>query len=92
MPTVTAADVKKLQTFLNSHEGAGLEVNGTFDQATFDAVKAFQTKYSDQVLKPWYVKGFSKDMNASGYVYKTTLRMINQLNCATLNIPEPQLP
>lgn len=84
--------VKKLQTFLNTHEAAGLEVNGTFDQATFDAVKAFQTKYADEILKPWFAKGLSKDMNASGYVYKTTIRMINKISCASLNIPQPQLP
>lgn len=84
--------VKKLQSFLNKDLGLTLEVNGIFDQETFNAVVKFQQKYADEILKPWFVKGLSKDMNASGFVYKTTLHKINQLECASLNAPAPQLP
>ena len=84
-------DVKKLQTFLNTEMNAGLTVNGIFDQATADAVKAFQLKYWQDVLAPWKPFGLG-DHSPTGYVYKTTLRMINNLNCSSLNIPLPILP
>ena len=83
--------VKKLQTFLNKH-GSTLEVNGIFDQATFDAVKAFQLENWKDVLAPWVKHGLGSDHTATGYVYKTTLHMINRLECSSLSIPEPQLP
>ena len=84
--------IKKLQTFLNQNLGLSIPVTGVFGPLTQDAVNKFQTKYSDDILKPWFTKGLSKDMNPSGYVYKTTLRMINLLQCSSLNIPVPQLP
>ena len=86
------AEVKKLQTFLNQNLGLTLPVTGVFGPLTFDAVKAFQVKYADDILKPWFEKGLSKDMNASGYAYKMTIHKINLLQCATLNAPAPQLP
>ncbi len=86
------AQVKKLQTFLNKHGSAHLEVNGIFDQATFDAVKAFQLENWKDVLAPWVRHGLLNDHTATGYVYKTTLHMINRLECSSLVIPEPQLP
>jgi hypothetical protein len=87
-----SASIKKLQIFLNSNLGINLPVTGVFGPLTEAAVEQFQTKYSDDILKPWYDQGFSKDMQPSGYVYKTTLREINMLNCASLEIPQPQLP
>lgn len=77
--------IKALQAFLNKNLGISLEVNGEFDQATFDAVKEFQTKYSKEVLSPW---GISR---ATGFVYKTTSRWINMLACSSLVIPMPEL-
>lgn len=85
------SQVKKLQEFLNLNLGATLEVNGIFDAATLEAVKTFQLKYDIQVLKPWKPWGL-KDGHATGYVYKTTQRMINALSCPSLTLPEPQLP
>ncbi|HVV39084.1 MAG TPA: Ig-like domain-containing protein [Candidatus Paceibacterota bacterium] len=84
--------IKKLQTFLNSNLGLSIPITGVFGQMTLDAVNKFQVKYADEILKPWFDKGLSKDMNPSGYVYKTTARMINLLSCSSLEIPVPQLP
>ncbi|HWB33774.1 MAG TPA: Ig-like domain-containing protein [Candidatus Paceibacterota bacterium] len=84
--------VKKLQSFLNTELGLSLTVSGTFDLPTLDAVKQFQIKYWDSILKPWVPFGLPSDHAATGYVYKTTLRQINNIECASLNLPLPQLP
>jgi len=69
-------EVKKLQTFLRDFEGFGdLAVTGIFDQATFDAVSAFQVKYKEDILTPWGI-----DV-PTGYVYYTTQNKINELYC-----------
>lgn len=80
-----ADDVTFLQEFLNKEMGLSLEVNGIFDDATKEAVKAFQLKYADEILKPW---GITKP---TGIVYKTTQRMINKLSCPGTDIPMPEL-
>lgn len=89
-----SADVMRLQTFLNEEMGAKLPVNGTYDVATMNVLKAFQVKYKDEVLTPWANHGLTSDeaANGTGYVYKTTQRWINMLKCAELNLPVPQLP
>ncbi len=70
--------VARLQAFLKVSEGLDyVTVNGVFDEATFTAVKEFQSKYSDDVLKPWGIAA------PTGYVYKTTLGKINQILCGT---------
>ena len=79
-------NVKKLQRFLNSYMGLDLEVNGIYDRPTFNAVKKFQLKEYEEVLKPWGIH------YATGYVYKTTSRRINMIMCHQLNIPMPHLP
>ncbi|MDD7960663.1 hypothetical protein PUT90_28330, partial [Klebsiella pneumoniae] len=65
---------------------------GYFGQATFAAVQQFQLANWEQVLKPWVVHGLSSDHTTTGYVYKTTKRMINLAKCSTLDIPMPMLP
>jgi peptidoglycan hydrolase-like protein with peptidoglycan-binding domain len=86
-----AGQVRMLQEFLNKELGTTLPLSGTFDTATEDAVKAFQVKYASEVLSPW--KPFGPIENSgTGYVYKTTLRMLNKVSCTTLNIPMPMLP
>lgn len=70
-----AADVTKLQAFLKG-QGFDADVTGTFDQKTEAAVEAFQKKYLSDILGPW---GATK---ASGAVYITTLKKINQLACS----------
>ena len=71
-----SADVSKLQAFLKNSEGLDVSVTGTFDQKTEAAVEAFQKKYLSDILGPW---GATK---ASGVVYITTLKKINQLACS----------
>lgn len=84
--------VKKLQNFLNEHMGANLPVTGTFGPLTFEAVKAFQLKYANEILVPWLPFGLPNAETPTGYVYKTTKYKINILYCATLPEPAPQLP
>lgn len=89
-----AADVMRLQTFLNENMGSSLPVTGFFGELTMNVLKAFQVKYKDEVLTPWANYGLTPDeaANGTGYVYKTTQRWINMLKCAELNLPVPQLP
>lgn len=86
-----SADVTRLQAFLNKYLGAKLVVNGEYNKETYEATKAFQVKEAGQVLSPWKsTKGGIND-DGTGYVYKTTKRWINMLNCPELNIPMPTL-
>lgn len=68
-------EVKKLQYFLNTHDGASLAVDGVFDAATEDAVRAFQSRHADEVLAPWGVTA------PTGIVYITTRAAINRIFC-----------
>ena len=68
--------VSRLQAFLKNNEGLNVDVNGIFDLKTLNAVKAFQAKYQPTILGPWGSK------NATGYVYITTTKKINELACA----------
>jgi len=88
----SADEVLKLQTFLNEELGLELATTSIFDEATKAAVEQFQLKYADQVLAPWLPFGLASTETPTGYVYKTTQRMINMISCATLEIPMPQLP
>lgn len=85
-----ASEVQKLQNFLNANLGTKL-ASGVFDTDTDAAVKTFQLKYWDEVLKPWVPTGLKNDHTPTGYVYKTTLRKINNLACPALNLPTPSL-
>lgn len=67
--------VLKLQAFLNKFEGDNVPLSGEYDQATLQAVEAFQTKYASEVLTPWGIA------QPTGYVYLTTEQMINTLYC-----------
>ncbi|MDZ4226327.1 MAG: hypothetical protein U1C66_02465 [Patescibacteria group bacterium] len=82
----------KLQLFLSTELGLENLVTGTFDEATKAAVDQFQLKYADEVLVPWLPFGLPSAETPTGYVYKTTQRMINNIHCAALDIPMPQLP
>jgi hypothetical protein len=65
-----------------------LAVTGTFDQPTFDAVEAFQTKYVKDVLNPWATT------TPTGFVYIFTKQKINQIYCANpngINLPPPTI-
>src|SRR3989344_2956418 len=82
----------KLQLFLTNELGLENLVTGAFDPATHAAVEQFQLKYADQVLAPWLPFGLASAETPTGYVYKTTQRMINKIHCEALEIPMPQLP
>ena len=70
-------EVRKLQIFLRDLEGfSNLAVTGVFDQATFDAVSAFQLRYQDDILTPWGYKGTS-----TGFVYILTKKKVNEIYC-----------
>ena len=84
-------EVKKLQAFLNSL-GEKLPVTGFYGALSYAAVKNFQVKAAEQILNPWISATGNVDKTGTGYVYKTTKRWINLLNCPTLNLPMPQLP
>ena len=77
-------DVKRLQNFLNTEMGSGLPVSGIFGLATEKAVKAFQVKYTEDILTPWGIT------QPTGYVFKLTKWKINALICASLNVPKPE--
>ena len=68
-------EVEKLERFLNEFEGENLAVNGIYEQIDFDAVSRFQEKYLADVLSPW------SHNKATGYVYITTKKKINELYC-----------
>ena len=68
-------EVKKLEWFLNEFEGESLAINGIYEQVDFDAVSRFQEKYLEDVLTPW------GHIEATGYVYITTKKKINELYC-----------
>lgn len=86
------SDMRALQSFLNTNLGLSLPVTGFFDQATFNAVEAFQLKYAEDVLAPWVPFGLPSSRTPTGYVYKTTSWKINSLACASLEAPFPTLP
>jgi hypothetical protein len=66
-------EVKKWQTFLNKYENEKLPITGFYGNLTFNAIKRFQSKYTDNVLKPW---GLSKP---TGYTYQSTRWMGNDI-------------
>jgi len=68
-------EVKKLEWFLNEFEEENLAINGIYEQADFDAVSRFQKRYLEDVLSPW------SHTEATGYVYITTKKKINELYC-----------
>ena len=68
-------EVEKLEKFLNEFEGEDLPINGIYEQADYEAVKRFQIKYREDILDPW------AHNEATGYVYLTTKKKINELYC-----------
>lgn len=67
--------VAKLQVFLKDSQHLDVVVNGSFDQKTETAVEAFQKKYLETVMGPWDAT------RASGVVYITTTKKVNELAC-----------
>lgn len=80
------AEVTKLQEFLSEYEGIVVPINGIFNQATADAVKAFQNRYLEETMIPW---GWQ---TGSGIVSYTTKKKINEIYCkSTFNLTPEQL-
>ena len=77
-------EVKKLELFLNAFEGFNLPVDGIYDQRDFEAVGVFQERYFNDVLAPW---GHTE---ATGYVYYTTRKKVNEIYCKSLFPLTPQ--
>lgn len=72
------SEVKKLQKFLKDYEGhEDVTETGIYDDITYNAVLDFQEKYSKDILGYW------NWIQPTGYVYKTTIKKINELYCAT---------
>ncbi|MCK5096061.1 MAG: PKD domain-containing protein [Candidatus Pacebacteria bacterium] len=68
-------EVEKLEKFLNEFENENSSVNGIYEQADYEAVKRFQIKYREDILDPW------NHDEATGYVYITTKKKVNELYC-----------
>ncbi len=77
--------VKKVQKFLNDYFKLNIPVTGFFGPQTDSAVKKFQTKFSDEILKPWKLSG------PTGIVYLTTTTKINKIMCPELDLQIPNL-
>ncbi len=74
-------EVKRLEQFLIS-QGENIHINGIYGNDDFEAVKRFQLRYRAQILDPWDIK------NATGYVFRTTVKTMNELACGkTYNTP-----
>lgn len=67
--------VAKLQSFLKNTRELDVDVTGTFDMKTENAVKDFQNAYLETIMGPWGAT------QASGNVYITTVKKINELAC-----------
>lgn len=78
-----AAQVTRLQSFLNEFEGTQLELSGEYDNETVGAVHAFQTKHAATILTPWGIE------QSTGYVYLTTRKAVNDIRCAGLGVTFP---
>jgi hypothetical protein len=68
-------EVTKLQAFLKNSEKLDVDINGIFDTKTFEAVKAFQAKYLEDIMIPWGSR------TPSGQVYFTTQKKVNEVYC-----------
>lgn len=66
--------VYRLQVFLTVL-GLQTPLTGIFDAATDAAVRAFQSRYVNDVLSPWGIT------DPTGYVFKTTRAKINNMVC-----------
>lgn len=79
-------DVKKVQNdLLNALEGNNLVVDGVFGSKTEEAIKAFQAKYADEILKPWGIN------SPTGLFYLSSLRQAQKLLCPEKEEALPQL-
>ncbi len=78
--------VKKLQKFLNKEMDTNLPISGFYGPLTFNVTKAFQEKYTNDILALW--DGLEEP---TGIVYETTIRWINKIECPPLALSTPSL-
>lgn len=86
------SEVMKLQQFLNEYLGYNLPIDGVYGLDSYNALKAFQLKHSQEVLSPWVGITLQNASKGTGFMYKTTQRWINMIKCPDLNLPMPMLP
>ena len=69
------SEVKKVQQFLKERGffPQSQETTNYFGPITLKAVKQFQAKYSQEILKPWNVT------TPTGYWYRTTIKQANEM-------------
>lgn len=79
------AEVLKLQTFLQNYGAPSLALSSVYDVQTRTAVLQFQTTYAADILGPWNTS------TPTGYVFKTTLKKINQLYCTQKPVSSPSV-
>jgi hypothetical protein len=84
-------EVKKLQTFLNEFNNAGLPVTGNFLELTDKAVRDLQAKYASNILTPWDKAGITTNLQPTGYVYKMTQWFVNSKKCPEAQTALPVL-
>jgi hypothetical protein len=60
-----------------------IKESGVFDTATESALKKFQIKHSDNILKPWKISV------PTGILYLTTRTEINNIMCPDLKLSVP---
>lgn len=77
------AQVQVMQALLNKYVGSNLAVDGLFGPMTEAAVKAFQIKYADFILKPWNLT------QPTGIFFRTTLVQAKNLECPAEILPIP---
>ncbi len=77
-------DVQTMQNFLNTHMTSGLAVDSNFGPLTEAAVKAFQAKYSADILAPWGIN------SPTGIWYLSTTTKAKELMCGE-KVALPQL-
>jgi hypothetical protein len=69
-------NVKRMQIFFRDDLHYKNKVTGFYGMETFSLVKKFQLEYATDVLSPWNLK------KASGWVYITTKKKINDIYCS----------
>lgn len=66
--------VQLLEKFLLS-QGNNVSVDGVYENADVEAVKAFQLKHKEEILDPWGIAA------PTGYVYTTTIKKMKEIAC-----------
>ena len=79
------AQVKVMQMLMNKYAGSTLSIDGLFGAMTEKAVKAFQSKYADEVLTGAWV-GLKAP---TGIFFRSTLAKAKNLECPEVVTPIP---